>query len=275
MLSDADLAAYHRDGFVLVKGLIPRETATDALVALDRLLCARWPAFAPSPAATVSTDVHHKLRELARVDRPALAEVYNAIRKVASFWAIVGSDALLSASRQLLSSSTVGVAFRGCGIRLDLPGEDKWRSAWHQEYHSQMSSTRALTAWFSLVPVTSSMGPVELLPGSHVDGLVAVQCPDAMNTGKNYTETFVIPDLEERLSRYRKVSYESDAGDVLFLDFFTLHQSGYNRDPERSRISCQVRYFDMLHPSAVDHRWVGGWQDGGDFRNLHPDKVLP
>jgi len=118
------------------------------------------------------------------------------------------------------------------------------------------------------------MGPVELLRGSHVDGLLDVRCPDAMNARRDYTDTFVIPDIDARIARYPKSSYETEPGDVLFLDFFTVHQSGLNRDPERSRVSCQIRYFDMLHGSAVDHAWVGGWQDGGDFRSLHPEKVI-
>lgn len=275
LLTEAQRRTYASDGFVLLPGLIPRAATLDALQAIDALLCARWPAFRISARKDVETDLHAKLHELAQADRPALAEVYNAIRKVGGFWSMVGGNELLQASRELLASPAVGVAFRGCGIRLDLPGEDRWRSPWHQEYHSQMSSMRALTAWFSLVPVSLAMGPVELLLGSHVDGLVPVRCPDAMNARKDYTETFVIPDIEARIARYPKVAYESEPGDVLFLDFFTLHQSGTNRDPVRARVSCQVRYFDMLHPSAVEQRWVGGWQDGGDFRKLHPEKVLP
>ena len=41
----------------------------------------------------------------------------------------------------------------------------------------------------------------------------------------------------------------------------------------RSRLSSQVRYFDMMEPGAVANDWVGGWQEGGDFRLVHPDKV--
>jgi ectoine hydroxylase-related dioxygenase (phytanoyl-CoA dioxygenase family) len=273
-LTPDERSSFERDGYVLVRGLVPDEARVDTLVAIDRLLCARHPAFRPSTRASVTADVHQKLKELATRDRSALANVYDAARKVAPFWSLAAGRELLEASGTLLSTEAVGVAFRGCGVRLDLPGEDKWRSPWHQEYHSQMSSARALTAWFGLVPVTAAMGPVELLAGSHKDGLVPVRCDDAMNTRKNYAETFVIPDIEERIARFRRVAFETEACDVLFLDFFTLHQSGVNRDVHRSRVTCQVRYFDMLHPSSVEQAWRGGWQDGGDFRAVHPDMVL-
>jgi len=146
-------------------------------------------------------------------------------------------------------------------------------SAWHQEYHSQLSSVRAVTAWFSLVPVTADMGPVELLRGSHAEGLRSVRCLDPMNVHKNYAGTFELRDVGELTSKYALARHETEAGDVLFLDFLTVHQSGYNRDAARSRISSQVRYFDMMEPGAVANDWVGGWQEGGDFRLVHPDKV--
>lgn len=275
MLSEEQVLAYRRDGYVLVRGLIPEGVRTDALVAIDQLLCAKWPAFSPSGRKCVAVDLHAKIRDLAGADRPLLGRIYDGIRKVAPFWCIAGGNELVEAARQLLASDTVGLAFRGCGIVLDLPLEDRWRSPWHQEYHSQMSSLRGLTAWLGLVPVTTAMGPVELLPGSHHAGLLAVRCPDAMNANRNYAETFAIPDVDGLVSSYGVSSYETDPGDVLFLDFLTVHQSGYNRDAERSRISGQVRYFNMLERSAVEHEWVGGWQDGGDFRRVHRDKVVP
>jgi hypothetical protein len=274
MLSLEQLASFRRDGYLLVPGLVPHDVRLDALVAIDQLICAKWPAFRRSTRGAVAEDVQSKIFELGQADRRVLARVYDAIRKIAPFWSMAGGEALTQTSRELLASETVGVAFRGCGIRLDLPDEDRWRSAWHQEYHSQMSSLRAVTAWFGLVPVTSRMGPVEILTGSQAEGLLPVRCLDPMNTKKNYTETFVMPGLEDLLRRYPRASFETEPGDVLFLDFFTLHQSGYNRDSFRSRITCQVRYFDMLDESAIAHDWVGGWQEGGDFRALHPDKVI-
>jgi ectoine hydroxylase-related dioxygenase (phytanoyl-CoA dioxygenase family) len=137
-----------------------------------------------------------------------------------------------------------------------------------------MSSLHGVVAWFNLVPVTRAMGPVRLAEGSHHEGLLAVRCLDPMNASKNYTTTFVIPDVESIVGKYPVVSYETGIGDVVFLDFLLLHESGWNRSGSASRITCQVRYFDVDHPTAIAHSWKGGWQEGGDFTQLHPDKVL-
>jgi ectoine hydroxylase-related dioxygenase (phytanoyl-CoA dioxygenase family) len=266
-VTPADLAQFRRDGFVVVRNLFSPAQQQPVLDGIERLLDAKCKG--------LEGDLHAKVLELARRDRLALGKVYDAMRKLQSFWALAGSDALGTAASALLASDTVGIAFRGAGIRLDLPDEDKWRSPWHQEYPSQISSPRGVVAWFSLVPVTADMGPVNIAAGSQREGLLGVRCGDPMNRAKDYTGQFEIPNVEALLERYPVVSSETGSGDVVFIDFMTLHQSGFNRSASRSRVTCQVRFFDMAEPVAISHDWVGGWQEGGDFTRLHPEKVLP
>ncbi len=274
MLSSRQLAEFERDGFVVVRGLLDPGRCRDLLCAMDRLLCAKWPRLKPSTAADVEAELHDKIREVAAFDRKGLGRYYDAVRKIADVWTMTTDPRMTSVVGELLRSDAVGLAFRGCGIRLDLPNEDRWRSHWHQEYHSQMSSPNAVTAWCSLVPVTQSMGPVELLGGSHREGLLPVTCGDPMNASRDYTATFRMPQIEALTAKYPSASVETGMGDVVFLHFFTVHQSGFNRDERRSRVTAQLRFFDMMHETSIAHDWVGGWQDGGDFRALHPDRVV-
>lgn len=266
-MSPEQVAEFKRDGFVAVRGLFSDAQRQAVLRGIDRLITAKCPGLPEG-------DLHERVLELARRDRRALAKVYDAMRKLQPFWAMVGNPALSAAVEQLLGTDHVGLAFRGAGIRLDLPNEDQWRSQWHQEYHSQMSSLRGLVAWFSLVPVTNDMGPVMIAKGSHQEGLLPVRCDDPMNTGKNYTQTFQIPNVEALLEKYPLVTTETEACEVVFLDFMTLHASGFNRSL-RSRVTAQLRFFDMGEESAIANDWVGGWQEGGDFTRAWPGKVLP
>jgi hypothetical protein len=277
-LSRADLADYRARGYFVAKGLFTREELGPVLAGVDALLCAKLRLVgcdaSPSDGDAVFDEIHAKVLLLKRTDRGALASVYDAMRKLTGFWSLVGSPKIAGVVSQLLGSSHTGVAFRGAGIRLDIPGEDEWRSAWHQEYHSQMSAMNAVVAWFNLVAVSHAMGPVHMAEGSHALGLLPVRCHDPMNTGKNYTQTFEIENVAEIASRYPQVSFETEIGDVVFLDFFLLHESGHNVSGDKSRITCQVRYFDMNDATAIAHDWKGGWQEGGDFTKLHPDKVV-
>jgi len=280
-LSEADLASYRERGFFLARGLFSRAELLPVLSGIDALLCAKLAlteagrGVTPSSPETLFDDIHPKVLLLARANRSSLGAVYDAMRKLTPFWSLVGSAAMSDVVGQLLGATHTGVAFRGAGIRLDIPGEDKWRSAWHQEYHSQMSAMNAVVAWFNLVDVSHDMGPVRMAEGSHKQGLLPVRCHDPMNTGRDYTQTFEIPDVEAVAARYPQVSFETEIGDVVFLSFFLLHESGKNVSPVKSRVTCQVRYFDVNDETAIRHDWKGGWQEGGDFTKLHPDKVVP
>jgi len=274
-LCDGDLAFYREHGYLLAKGLIPDPQVLALLQGIDRLLCTQGSGLVPSDASHVSEDIHAKIMQLKVLDRKALGTVYDAIRKLMPFWSILSGPPLTSAVEQLLGTEAVGLAFRGCGIRLDIPGEDEWRSRLHQEYHSQMSSLRGVVAWFGLAAVSHDMGPVRVLDGSHGAGLLPVRCLDPMNAAGNYTGTFVLAEEDALAAKYPPVTVETEPGDVLFLDFLTVHESGFNRSPGRSRITCQVRYFDMMEETSIRHCWKGGWQEGGDFTKLHPDKVVP
>jgi ectoine hydroxylase-related dioxygenase (phytanoyl-CoA dioxygenase family) len=95
-----------------------------------------------------------------------------------------------------------------------------------------------------------------------------------MNRGKDYTQTFFLANEDELVRRYPHTQLETASGDVVFLHFLTIHQSGWNRSSRHSRVTCQVRLFDMADPLSVTQNWVGGWQDGADFTALHPDKVI-
>ncbi len=265
--------SFERDGFLLVRGLLSQPLLRETHAGIDALLCARFAGLSPSRGDDITAEVHEKLRIAQERDRPRLGVVYDAIRKLASFWALIGSSALQSGATELLRGHTLGVAFRSSGIRLDLPHEDRWRSDWHQEYPSQMISPRGIVAWFPLVPTDISMGPVRIARGSHRNGLVAVECDDPRNERRDYTRSMRIPDVESLAARYPEDAPETQPGDVVFIDFMTLHASGYNRS-DRTRISCQVRYVELADPTAIENGWIGGMHEGGDFSSIHPDKVV-
>lgn len=274
MFTEIDLARYRRDGFLVARSLLPETTILRTLVAIDRLVAAKAPDLAPSPPHLVRSEIHGKLRTLAARDRRALGMVYDAARKVVPFWELLASPVLAAAASALLETEDAGLAFRGAGIRLDLPGEHRWRSTWHQEYHAQISSPRGFVAWIPFVDVTEAMGPVEIARGSHEVGVLPVVAHDPLNRGKDYTKTFEIPDAAQVAAQHPLASVETHPGDVVFLDFLTLHQSGWNRSGDRVRITGQARFFDMAHPTAIEHGWVGGLHEGGDFTALHPELVV-
>ena len=62
------------------------------------------------------------------------------------------------------------------------------------------------------------------------------------------------------------------AGDALVFHTFLLHRSQPNRSAT-TRWTLQARYFDFLNPTAIRHDWVGGMNEGVDFRRYHPELI--
>src|SRR5690606_8599651 len=69
---------------------------------------------------------------LARANRAWGAEVYDAIKQIPAFMRLVSDVRNDEVFRALRPGSEPGLAAGGYGIRIDSPGEDKFRAPWHQ-----------------------------------------------------------------------------------------------------------------------------------------------
>jgi len=155
---------------------------------------------------------------------------------------------------------------------MDHAGEDTYLSPWHQEYPYNLTSDNAVTLWLPLVDVDEANGCLRLAPGTQRLGALPVRVRDALNVGRNANATLEIAGLESILARHAALPAPTPAGDALVFHTFLLHCSQPNRSAT-TRWTLQARYFDFLNPTAVRHDWVGGMNEGVDFRRYHPELV--
>src|SRR5262249_1633878 len=104
-------------------------------------------------------------------DRSYGGEVYDAAKQIPAFVRLVCNEKHDAVFRQLRPGSVPAVAAGGYGIRIDIPGEERFRADWHQDYIGQFRSLDGLVFWSSLVPVTPELGPVTFCKASHKDGV--------------------------------------------------------------------------------------------------------
>ena len=105
-----------------------------------------------------------------------------------------------------------------------------WKIPAHQDYESTWGTTNGLTCWVPLVDVDEELGPLEVIPGSHTNGLY------------------------EHISRYEIkdpvegdfVSLPMNVGDALFMSYFLVHRSGLNVRDDKIRLSVHFRYDDVF-----------------------------
>jgi hypothetical protein len=208
--------------------------------------------------------------DLIRRERKLGGEVYDAVKQIPAFVRLVAHPAHEALMRQLRPGSQPGIAAGGYGIRIDNPQEDKYRALWHQEYPAQLRSLDGLVFWSPLVPVTQALGPVEFCVGSHRGGPLPVRSADPDGAGRSGAYALVLDREQEHLARYAHVAPLTQPGDLVVIDFLTLHASGHNRG-QRSRWTMQFRYFNFAEPTGRAHGWKGSFAAGVDFRTVHPE----
>jgi hypothetical protein len=275
-LSDAQAAEFAANGVVMVPGfydlrtdILPIQRAIHAIIGL---VIAKHGVVIERPPFSPETFDSGYQAVLAH-DRALGGEIYDAVKQIPAFVRLVahpGHDAIFS---QLRGTDLPGVAAGGYGIRIDNPFEEKYRANWHQEYPAQLRSLDGLVYWSPLVPITEEIGPVQIGLGSHREGVVPVYVSDPRNPDKSGAYALTLVDEEQRIARYPRASMISQPGDLVVMDFLTLHASGNNQS-KRSRWSMQLRYFNFRNAEGIRIGWQGSFASGGDFRKHHPEFVV-
>jgi hypothetical protein len=212
-------------------------------------------------------------QDLIEANRSYGGEVYDAIKQIPAFIRLLGIAEHETLIKQLRDDAVPGIAAGGYGIRVDNPGEERFRAPWHQEYPAQLRSLDGVVYWSPLVPVTTELGPVRVCVGSHRNGPVPVHTRAPLSPDKTGAYALILKDEEELVSCYEQVAPLSDPGDLLIIDFLTLHASGQNTG-HRSRWSMQFRYFNFNEPVGMRHGWKGSYAAGIDFATIHPELCL-
>jgi hypothetical protein len=274
-LSAAQVAEFRDNGVLVLRGFYDLcreiEPIQRALHQIIGLCIARHGLPIAQPPC-VPAEFDQGYEDVIGADRAIGGEIYDAAKQVPAFVRLAVSprhDAILA---QLRHPALPGVAAGGFGIRIDNPFEDRYRANWHQEYPAQLRSIDGLVFWSPLVPVTEEMGPVQVCPGSHREGPVPVHLKDPSDPQKTGAYALRLADEERRLARYPVVSLPAAPGDLVLMDFLTLHASGHNRG-RRSRWTMQTRYFNFRDPTGQRIGWKGSFAASEDFRKYHPELV--
>lgn len=204
------------------------------------------------------------LQQMIRHHRPAVGVLYNAVKKLPHYVRLAASPKHDAYSRALLSSTFVGFANRGYGIRMDNPGEDEYSTQLHQDYVSQLCSQNCVVSWSPLRDVTPEMGPVVLYPGSHRSGVYRIVKAQGGSRGQ------VIDGADALAGRFERLAPEVPISDCLFMHALLLHESSPNRSTQ-TRWSMISRYFDFTDHSGRAIQWRGGLQEGNAFEAIHPE----
>lgn len=264
---------FARDGYAIFRGFYDRETQVEPIREGARrvvaALCEKYGVDAPT--ATADQAMGPGYRALISRNRAWGGEVYDAVKQIPAFMRLVTDARNDDLFRTLRPGSHPGIAAGGYGIRIDNPGEDKFRAPWHQEFPAQLRSQDGVVFWSPLVSVTADLGPVELAVGSQREGMVPVWKDDG-GIGKAGAYALRLDREAERLAKYPHAAPTTEPGDLILMDFLTLHQSGQNVS-DQPRWSMQWRMFNFSDPLGVKLSWRGSFAAGQSFETILPELI--
>ena len=205
-------------------------------------------------------------------DRSAGGAVYDAAKLIPAFLRMLASgknERLFAAMRD---TDLVGIGAASFGVRIDNPREEQFRSQWHQEFLYQPQSLDGLVFWSPLVEIRADMGPVEVCIGSHRDGLCAYR-KGGKYADKSGAYRIGLADEAAVVARYSTAAPLTRPGDLLILDYLTLHQSGFNLSG-RSRWSMQFRLFNFREHTGRKLGWKPSVTAGTAIETLFPQSFV-
>jgi hypothetical protein len=275
-LSAEQIQQFQRDGFLILKGFYDLE---QDIVPIQRGIhqvigqVLKRHGLQDKRGPFVPEHFDEGYLDLIKANRSYGGEVYDAIKQIPAFMRLLGIVEHETLLAQVRDDAVPGIAAGGYGIRVDNPGEERFRAPWHQEYPSQLRSLDGVVYWSPLVQVTPELGPVRLCVASHRNGPVPVYTRDPLNPDKTGAYGLILKDEEELVSCYEQVAPLLSPGDLVIIDFLTLHASGHNAG-HRSRWSMQFRYFNFNEPVGMRHGWKGSYAAGVNFAQVHPELCL-
>ena len=108
-------------------------------------------------------------------------------------------------------------------------GGSHWKLGAHQDWRTGQGSLDSVVLWFPLVDCNEDLGSLQIIPGSHTDGLMK-----ADTTG-------YLGSIQEEIPEEKYVQTEFEEGDLLIFSAFLIHRSG-NNITQNIRWSIQLRY---------------------------------
>jgi ectoine hydroxylase-related dioxygenase (phytanoyl-CoA dioxygenase family) len=189
--------------------------------------------------------MHEDMAALLRADKDRYLASLRLCAKVTSL------TALYLAPRLRRFSEAIGISlpvfqtnpvFHVISEDLRIPG-GYYGYGIHQDWPALQSGLDTVTLWVPFVSVDELNYTLDILPGSHLRGLLP---------GKMEQNAFEVDPASYREEDF--VSVKADPGDVLFMSCFLVHRSSL-KGGRRVRIACSMRYENASEATFVAHSY--------------------
>ena len=275
MLEERHITQFKHDGFCVIKNFhdVEKEIRPIQYAIYEIIdLVARRHGEKLSREPFSGENFEDSYSSLIEKNREYGAEIYDLVKQIPAFLRLICSLESERLFCELRCSDFAGIGAASYGIRIDNPKEEQFRSQWHQEFLYQPQSLDGVVFWTPLVQLTHELGPVVICAGSHKDGLRQYTKNGAYSNKKGVYK-IGIHEEEKVVAAYKQVAPLCRPGDLILMDFLTIHQSGFNVST-RSRWSVQSRFFNFKDPVGMKIGWKASVTSGSDIEAIFPENFI-
>jgi ectoine hydroxylase-related dioxygenase (phytanoyl-CoA dioxygenase family) len=236
-----------RDGYVLLRGALPRADVLAARIAVLQQLASVGEIAEPAEAALATG------RSQRAAMHPDLGAFWRQVCESPALRRLTHGPVLAELSAAMLGCATLPFDF--LWLRTMTQGR---ASPLHFDHvYMNRGSPRLVTAWIPLGDVPLRAGPLVVVEGSNQFEDLIARYRGVDVDRDSLPGSFPEDAVAFALSRQtRLLTTAFQAGDVLLFDMFTLHGSCDNRlAGGQVRLSCDVRW--QAAADARDERWFG------------------
>ncbi len=115
----------------------------------------------------------------------------------------------------------------------------------HQDFPSVQGSLDGVVVWIPLVDVDRNNYPLEVIPGSHFEGVLPAK-EHSNSTWETDTSRYVEEDY---------MPVEVNVGDVVFMSVFTIHRSSRRGRAGRLRLAASTRFDNADEETFIERSY--------------------
>ena len=201
----------------------------------------------------VETD--EQVMEFYRTRKDLWVLAYDQVRQLPGIYTQVDDDLLERIKK--VSGIEFPALTSKIATRIDMPyGEGSAPTISHQDYPTHQGSFNSVTVWYPLQDTGFEEGTVQVIPGSHLQGLYNFDSklndfvePGKLRRVKDPTSYLTEDPLNEKF-----VPVEVKAGQFLVFSTLLIHRSGLNKS-KNIRFCVNLRYNDLTCPEYASRKW--------------------
>lgn len=261
VLSSSPAEDYRREGFVVMRGIVPADDVRAVRADMHRLVTQQLAHHGlPIRGGNKPEDLHADLKTLFNHDLKTYLATLTLCAKLASLHTLYVHPNIQAFVR------SIGLAFpviqtapvmHLMSHSLKVPNGYQGFGA-HQDWPTLQGSLDTVTVWIPFITVDRNLFTMDIVPRSHNKGLLPYTRRDHIFE--------VNPDQYDEKDF---VPMEAEEGDIVFMSSFAIHRSSLKGD-ERLRVSTSLRYENAADPTFIARAYPFAQK-----RSVIPELITP